>query len=620
MKGKVTLPTVARSGLKGRLEILAGNQDNPSFDNYLFEYRYCLYCRCIKKCFSKIDEEQRNEILKSLLSLKNKNEQDLYIQSHIKAFDVQRRRPRKLDVNRKKEIQVRRKAFKFFISVNTEKIEVCKAAFMSMFDVTNVQIQRLQNLIVMGKLPQDMRGQQPNQKTVPVDIVCKVVDHINSFPRKSSHYGPTDIEYFSSKLNITIMHRMFLLKYPNLKVSYSFYYKIFKTRFNLKFGRLQVDACCECERLGTRLKNYCLNPEVKRLAATEMLIHKRRANKFYKSLKATSELCRQSGGTSVCLTMDYMQNISLPTIPVQDMFYYRQLSVFPFGIHNTNDEKSTIYLYHEGIAKKGPNEVCSFLGQYIKNMSSEVTELYLYSDNCAGQNKNHTLLRFLLSLTDTKQFNKIVYRLPIRGHSFLPNDRDFGLIKRCLRRTDRYYDIDDVAKMILESSNESKFSVNFVKTEDVLDFKNWWPLYYKKTAESEESKILNHNKKLCNKRLMKSKKCSTSQSYRKLDHEMFKISTYHEFQFDSENPGVVTACEFIDGFTSRRYTFGHAKRSKVNPPTNKAYNSRIPILASKMDDLKKTLQYIPDSNKEFLSKIITKWPTRLDTQQDTDNL
>jgi hypothetical protein len=130
-----------------------------------------------------------------------------------------------------------------------------------------------------------------------------------------------------------------------------------------------------------------------------------------------------------------MQNLSLPKIPVQEMFYWRQLSVSVFCIHDIKTEKSAIFLYHEEQAHKGPNEVCSFLDYYIKNnISSSVDELHLYSDNCGGQNKNHTLSRMLLALTDIGRFKKIIQNFPVRGHSFLPCDRDFALIKRYLKK------------------------------------------------------------------------------------------------------------------------------------------------------------------------------------------
>ena len=61
-----------------------------------------------------------------------------------------------------------------------------------------------------------------------------------------------------------------------------------------------------------------------------------------------------------------------------------------------------MYSYHKGKAKKGGNEVCSFLYHYIqKHIPEHVNELHLFSDGCAGQNKNHIMIRFCLTLVST---------------------------------------------------------------------------------------------------------------------------------------------------------------------------------------------------------------------------
>lgn len=64
--------------------------------------------------------------------------------------------------------------------------------------------------------------------------------------------------------------------------------------------------------------------------------------------------------------------------------------------------------------------------------------IHLYSDNCGGQNKNNCFLRFMLALTDNKIFYEVEY-FPIREHSFNAFDRDFGLVKRRIKRIGRMY-------------------------------------------------------------------------------------------------------------------------------------------------------------------------------------
>jgi hypothetical protein len=71
--------------------------------------------------------------------------------------------------------------------------------------------------------------------------------------------------------------------------------------------------------------------------------------------------------------------------------------------------------------------------EYIKTYVPETVKvLYLLSDRCLGQNRNHTVIRFLLSLTHSGRFDIKTHYFPQYGHPFLPNDSSFGVIKRNL--------------------------------------------------------------------------------------------------------------------------------------------------------------------------------------------
>ena len=107
---------------------------------------------------------------------------------------------------------------------------------------------------------------------------------------------------------------------------------------------------------------------------------------------------------------------------------------------------------------------------FISSIPDHVDELYLYSDNCTGQNKNHAVLRLFMALTDSGRFKKVVYRLPVRRHSYLPCDRSFGLVKRTLRQHDRYYTVTEIEELILSSSQNNTFKVKCVGIKDVKDF------------------------------------------------------------------------------------------------------------------------------------------------------
>lgn len=137
-----------------------------------------------------------------------------------------------------------------------------------------------------------------------------------------------------------------------------------------------------CEELNLKIKSTFLNENAKRVAVAELLVHKRRAKKLYTILREITEKCVREPTKMVGICIDYMANISLPCIPVQDTYYLRQLTVNAFGIHNLATRQSTIFIYHEGEGGKGSNEVCTMLNWYIENkIDKDVKTLYFFGDN-----------------------------------------------------------------------------------------------------------------------------------------------------------------------------------------------------------------------------------------------
>lgn len=210
---------------------------------------------------------------------------------------------------------------------------------------------------------------------------------------REAHYTGRTFKYLSEKLDVKTMRVLFTEKYPKQKCNYYFYLKIFKEKFSLSFGRPQVDTCCQCEALDIKMKSKSLNETAKLAAKAEKEVHEGRAKKFHKKMNEIKELCLQDDSHgAICI--DFMQNLMLPNIPVQEVFYLHQLTVNVFDIHDLTTGNAMFYVNHEGISRKGCNDVCSFLMHYIGNILPKTTKhLHIFSDGCAGQNKNHTVIR-----------------------------------------------------------------------------------------------------------------------------------------------------------------------------------------------------------------------------------
>lgn len=160
-------------------------------------------------------------------------------------------------------------------------------------------------------------------------------------------------------------------------------------------------------------------------------------------------------------------------------------------------------------------------------------------------------------MTYVSQSISSIYFL-VRGHSFLPCDRDSGIISKSLRIHDRIRTVNEVSEHIKKSSSFrfNKFTVLEISTSDIFDFKNWMKIYYKKSCISQETR---------------GKKVS------KKDKVYFQISTLFKFDYSKEKEGYVQAYYSINSLLPP-YTFFMAKTKNVEPPTLKAYPTQnIPV-------------------------------------------
>lgn len=83
-------------------------------------------------------------------------------------------------------------------------------------------------------------------------------------------------------------------------------------------------------------------------------------------MKKVNEIYSQQQQEDIAsISIDYMENLLLPHMEI--FYYFRQLWIHVFGVHKMKNGNSEFHLYHEGLAKRGPNKVCStFLDDYMK--------------------------------------------------------------------------------------------------------------------------------------------------------------------------------------------------------------------------------------------------------------
>lgn len=111
-------------------------------------------------------------------------------------------------------------------------------------------------------------------------------------------------------------------------------------------------------------------------------------------------------------------------------FYKRQLCFYNSGIHSASNDTGHWYVWVEGEAGRGAQEVGSCLIKYINQKLKPTAEhLILWSDCCGGQNRNIKIVLMMKAILSSHPTLKIIsFRFLESGHTFLPNDTDFSKI------------------------------------------------------------------------------------------------------------------------------------------------------------------------------------------------
>ncbi|KAJ8888386.1 hypothetical protein PR048_007876 [Dryococelus australis] len=427
--------------------------------------RRWVFSGCNWKCMPlRVSQDDLLEIYTKFIDFDSKNEQGAYLQSLIQCQSIKRKRLRCPVLHLMAQEKIKNPTHSN-TPCQLPKIE-CKCPW-------NFQcVRRLCNLSE-GKSPKDARGKNTPGNAKPGSVVKCIEDHIASFPTKQVHYRRKTFRYLSASLNVKKINK------------------------HWHFCDLQIFL----ENVSREFQPY-----VWKTASGHLSV--------LKSYLVRNQCLEDNQVAGIC--MDYTMNLQLPEIPVQEKFYMRKLAMNVFDIHEVETQS--------GIAEKGPNEVCSFLLDYINNeISPNVKHLHLFSDGAAGQNKNNSVVRLLLGVVETGRFQTIHHYFPIRGHSFLPCDRDLSVIKRKTKRTYGIYTPKEYIDLIAQSTvTPGKFTVQMVESKDILNFKDWWSKFYKRNV-------------------------SYARSVPRDQLQHFNVSAFMEFVYSSDYIGRVQARPLIDG-------------------------------------------------------------------------
>lgn len=308
-------------------------------------------------------------------------------------------------------------------------MKVCKKFFLG---ILQISWGRLYRCLIKEEVfaVMDNRGKNiPTNKIDDTDVMM----HIKSFPSYQSHYSRKDNEqrrYLHPDLNIRKMYDLYVEKCSQENkqpVKEKFYYKVFSTKFNLHFKIPSKDTCRLCDELHLKIRAET-NEEKKKELEVQKNLHLARAKQARVVLKSDQE---RADDTFYVCTFDLQKALPFPKLSTSIAYYKKNMYVYNLGIHSFNAKTGFMHVWDETEGGRGSQDIASCIVKHMKQNAAAHEQIILFADSCTGQNRNIKMSLTLLKLAQDPEMavKTIDLKFMVSGHSFLPNDADFGVIE-----------------------------------------------------------------------------------------------------------------------------------------------------------------------------------------------
>lgn len=534
-------------------------------------------CICSRRCHLLLSIQERKRIFENFYNLSNFNLQTSYINGQVTVTN-KGRFTHSQDPNKRSKTRI------YKLQKETgDNVSVCKFFFKNALRVSDGRLTRaLINKTRGGEQttpPIDRRGKHPpKNKTNQVDI-DNVKHFVNKFAKYKSHYSRVKNphrEYLSPDLNISKLYNLYLQSDEfEQKVSRFVFTKIFNEEFNLHFRYPATDTCKKCDSMNVKIES--LTGEDKRKVEIEKELHLRMADAARSGMR---EDPKEDPNSTTTIAFDLMKTLPTPNISTGVAYYKRQLWTYCLGIHNLSTNQAHMYVWHEGMASRGPQEIGSCIMHYVKNYV-QTPNLIMYSDQCGGQNRNIKMAAICTYMTYSDNFSPkvISHKFLVSGHSYLPCDQDFGMIEKQKRYFKDIFLPDDWIKVILSAKKTNKFEVVKMRNED-----------FKSTVNLE--KLLTNRKK---------GEENVKVEWLKIQWLKFKCDEPFNIYFKYSNNDA--ALFYNVNVTKKRTELQQMKHDAFQ--LDVLYPTGRPIEKLKYKDLQGLLCYIPPIAHEFYTSLST---------------
>ena len=384
------------------------------------------YCEKRGLCCNQFTEFKRQGILDAYYDLGDLGNQRQWIKQHVTTTQSNNLE------------HSSRKHFHYSYSLPGEESEllpVCRVMFLGTVGISERQVRTtVKKIQLHGHLESERRGGRPKSMISRDKRLRREVEmHIDRFPRMESHYcrKKTTFQYLSPQLTLTTMYRLYVQECSQNgkeKASESLYRSVFHSK-KLKFHIPKKDMCglCDTYNRGNNTERVKIQTKYETHTAEK---------KAVRQLKEELKSKAKGDPKFLVASFDLQQVLYVPKSERGELFYKRKLACYNFTICEIHKMRGFCYFWHEGIARRGANEIASNLYTFLCDSDkSDVTEIALFSDGCGGQNKNSILPTMMAHFLDTaKHVSSITLNFFETGHGQNEGDSMHSVVERAVKR------------------------------------------------------------------------------------------------------------------------------------------------------------------------------------------
>ncbi|KAK4882249.1 hypothetical protein RN001_005568 [Aquatica leii] len=357
--------------------------------------------KCQNSCGLKYSEEQRLQLFTNFYNMKTEQEPKNFLGACIERVAVKRRHGNKENESRRQCSKV------FYLLLLGKKIKVWQQFLLATLNISQKVVRYLDdNRTDMNTPKLEGRGKHEPKNKTPLELRNTMTDFIKMLPAVPSHYcrGSTTKVYLPAEFwDVANLYRIYK-KHCSMNdigapVSEKLFRVLLRTKFNIGFHLPKKDKCEICE---TKDNSY----EVSDALAKKLQIH-----------LEEKEDCKQF--SFLCTSFDLQKVLNTP--------------------HGSQGQKKVFcYLWGEVYGKRGSNEICTVLIEYLRNVDrrGNVNSISLMCDSCPGQNKNKQIISALAWFIrfHSNNITSICITFLLSGHTYMPADSVHATIERSLRR------------------------------------------------------------------------------------------------------------------------------------------------------------------------------------------